>query len=85
MTVYAALVSPGAPQKKQDWRIDLQLAGEKTVLLSRQWEHRPFATASYGLSFERAVTSDAPGCEDGAPGHIRVVSYVSLSTVVSGL
>lgn len=65
------------PQLK-DFRIDMQLAGERTVLLNR-WE--PFTTVkansrSFGYSFERVCTVPEIECEE-ATGHHRIVKYVS--------
>jgi hypothetical protein len=60
----------------KDFRIDLQLAGEKTVLFNR-WEPQhvePGFPGSFGHSFEESQTVPAPGCEDG-DGHHRIVTY----------
>lgn len=64
-------------EEVRDFRIDLQLAGEKTVLMNR-WEKRNrelFSGRTYGFSFEKASTIPAPGCKDST-GHHRIVSYV---------
>ena len=60
------------------WRIDTQLAGANTVLLTG----RPQVTrgtndqdACYGFSFKEASTYPAPGLGD-EPGHHRIVTYV---------
>lgn len=61
----------------RDFRIDLQLAGKKTVLMNR-WEKRNremFNGRTYGFSFEKASTNYAPECKDSA-GHHRIVTYV---------
>ncbi|KAK0448474.1 uncharacterized protein EV420DRAFT_1275698 [Desarmillaria tabescens] len=62
--------------KKQSFRIDLQLAGKKTVLCNR-WEpqSRLKVFDGYGYNFEDAVTSAAPGCERSSGGHHRVITY----------
>lgn len=66
--------------KTDKWRIDTQLAGEKTILLS----NRPrFVSGvddpgNYGAYFEDQSTEPAPGLEDTS-GHYRVVSYVCAS------
>ena len=63
----------------RDFRIDLQLAGQKTVLFNR-WEKRTRETTSgrtFGISFEKASTEAAPGCRDST-GHHRIVTYVCL-------
>ena len=66
----------------QDFRIDLELAGERTVFLNR-WETKNRnrlgpEQQSYGFAFEHASTRPAPGC-DGTTGHHRISSYVSPS------
>lgn len=61
------------------FRIDAQLAGNGTVLLSR-WETRTREQGrptSYGFNFEQASTTPAAGCE-GTTSHHRIVKYVSL-------
>ena len=69
----------------RDFRIDLQLAGSKTVLMNR-WEQitkeQPGARRSYGFNFEEAMTVIAPGCERGT-GYHRIVTYVSALTAES--
>lgn len=68
----------------KDFRIDMQLAGTKTVLLSR-WEKRYRETMpgnTFGFGFEVANTKAVKGCEKST-GHHRIVKYVrnnSLST-----
>lgn len=64
-------------ERKQSFRIDLQLAGEKTVLCNR-WEAKTKMKTfgSYGYSFEEAITRAAPGCETGVGGHHRIITYV---------
>lgn len=69
-----------ANSKPDHWRIDTQLAGNKTVLMTC-WLPATKQTSgwsdSYGFSFEKAFTHPAPGCESGT-GHHRIVAYVSL-------
>ena len=72
-----------ANNKSSHWRIDTQLAGNKTVLMNGC----PLATKqtsgqsqSYGFNFEKACTYPAPGCESGT-GHHRIVTYVRLSNL----
>ncbi|KAI0775564.1 hypothetical protein BD413DRAFT_611082 [Trametes elegans] len=61
-----------------EFRIDLQLGGEKTVLM-HQWEKRtrqmskPPKTGC-GFNFERMTTYSAPGCERST-GHHRIIRY----------
>ncbi|KIM82257.1 hypothetical protein PILCRDRAFT_71145 [Piloderma croceum F 1598] len=58
------------------FRIDAQLAGNGTVLLSR-WETRTREQGlptSYGFNFEGASTTPAAGCE-GTTSHHRIVKY----------
>ncbi|KAL0960466.1 hypothetical protein HGRIS_005509 [Hohenbuehelia grisea] len=59
----------------KDFRIDLQLAGNKTVLMNR-WEKRTQESGGHGsgLNFERASTKAAIGCE-ASTGHHRIISY----------
>ncbi|KAK0197777.1 hypothetical protein F5146DRAFT_1016706 [Armillaria mellea] len=63
-------------RKKQSFRIDLQLAGTKTVLCNR-WEpkSRLKVSGGYGYNFEDAMTHAAPGCERISAGHHRIVTY----------
>ncbi|KAI0265693.1 hypothetical protein BC834DRAFT_1033087 [Gloeopeniophorella convolvens] len=71
-------LSPPAPEtgrQLNDFRIDVQLVGEKTIFLSR-WEgmlHNPPTGRSYGFAFEAAVTRPAPGCP--GTGHHRAIAY----------
>jgi len=66
-----------AADPPRDFRIDTQLAGEKTVLFNR-WEERNSEDASerrsYAQGFSNRTTEPAPGCR-GATGHHRIVSY----------
>ncbi|KAF4617348.1 hypothetical protein D9613_005790 [Agrocybe pediades] len=60
----------------RDFRIDLQLAGKKTILMNR-WEGRKreyFTGRTYGFSFEKASTEPAPGCKEST-GHHRIITY----------
>ncbi|KAI0642899.1 hypothetical protein C8Q79DRAFT_1012907 [Trametes meyenii] len=62
----------------REFRIDLQLGGNKTVLMHR-WEKRTREIAAppksgCGISFERETTSPAQGCTRGT-GHHRIVKY----------
>jgi len=61
----------------RDFRIEAQLAGTKTILLSR-WEQitkeQPGTRRSYGFNFEENMTTPEPGCERGT-GHHRIVTY----------
>ena len=60
------------------WRIDTELAGTKTVLLSG---HAPVTkmaggrSTTYGFNFEEASTYPVPGLED-EPSHHRIITYV---------
>ena len=69
-----------ANNKSDCWRIDTQLAGEKTVLMNG-WSPVTKRTSgqsqSYGFNFEKACTHPAPGCESGT-GHHRIVAYVRV-------
>ncbi|KAF5340780.1 hypothetical protein D9611_007520 [Ephemerocybe angulata] len=60
----------------RDFRMDLELAGEKTVLVNR-WEARTremYNGRTYGYNFEKSSTEPAPGCQKGS-GHHRIVTY----------
>ncbi|KAK0185663.1 hypothetical protein F5146DRAFT_1144172 [Armillaria mellea] len=60
----------------KEFRIDMQLSGEKTVLLNR-WDNRYRVQASgytYGYSFENHTTKPASGCESST-GHHRIITY----------
>jgi hypothetical protein len=62
----------------RSFRIDMQLAGKRSVLLNR-WERRNRERGSgftYGFNFEEASTKAAKGCEEST-GHHRIVKYVS--------
>jgi hypothetical protein len=64
-----------------EFRIDLELVGEKTMLL-RRWERNFWQVsryASYGKRFEEAVASIAPECADGVSHH-RAVKYVRFGS-----
>jgi len=65
----------GDPPK--DFRIDIQLAGSKTVLMNR-WEQitkeQPGTRRSYGFNFEESMTDPGPGCERGT-GYHRIITY----------
>lgn len=63
----------------KEFRIDVELAGKKTILFNR-WEKRTqerFNGRTYGFQFEKASTKNALGCEEGS-GHHRINSYVRL-------
>ena len=69
------------------FRIDIQLAGERTMLLHRweapQTEFSEFT--GWSRNFEYDSTAPGPGCERGTlVGHHRVVSYV-MSLLSSSL
>lgn len=71
--------SPG-PEKEplKQFRIDLQLGGNKTVLMNR-WEKRTRENAEpprsgCGINFERESTTPTKGC-DRSTGHHRIVQY----------
>ena len=60
------------------WRMDTQLAGSNTVLLSGQapvTKERSGRSSSYGFNYEEASTRPVPGLENGT-GHHRIVAYV---------
>ncbi|KAK0201488.1 hypothetical protein DFS33DRAFT_990891 [Desarmillaria ectypa] len=60
----------------KEFRIDMQLAGKKTVLLNR-WDKRYREQASgytFGYNFETHTTKPASGCESST-GHHRIITY----------
>ena len=63
---------------QSDFRIDLQLCGENTVVLGR-WESKPVETnpwkLGYGMNFEKYTTRLLAGCEESTAHH-RIISYV---------
>lgn len=63
----------------KDFRFDLELAGEKTVLVNRyEARHREqYNGRTYGYNFEKSSTEAAPGCQK-ATGHHRIAKYVSF-------
>lgn len=63
--------------QKKEFRIDMQLAGKRTVLFTR-WEQLDtrYAQGGYGYSFEEASTAPEQGCERGTC-HDRIIKYVS--------
>jgi hypothetical protein len=69
-------LSPSAGREVRDFRIDIDLIGTKTILLSR-WESRnrePPTGRSFGFGFETAMTRPAPGCSSST--HHRAITYV---------
>ena len=63
---------------ERDFRINLQLVGQKTVLFGR-WEPKyyEYGGRGYGHNFERETTRAAKGCENTAEHH-RIISYVTI-------
>ena len=70
------------PLTTLDFRIDLHLAGDNTVVMTRRVIDRQttWMPGSFGFSYERAETSRAPGCEDTRSAHIRIITYASSFT-----
>ncbi|PCH40480.1 hypothetical protein WOLCODRAFT_117364 [Wolfiporia cocos MD-104 SS10] len=68
----------GGGNKPRDFRIDMQLAGRRTVLFSRFVTKFTEGTSAiqptYGFSFERESTMHASGCENSI-SHARIVKY----------
>ncbi|KAF9046287.1 hypothetical protein BJ165DRAFT_1527400 [Panaeolus papilionaceus] len=64
-------------QSKDDFRIDLDVVGKKTVLLNR-WtssnSEGEFWGNTFGINFEKESTTIGEDCEN-ATGNIRVVTY----------
>lgn len=62
------------------WRIDTQLAGANTVLLSGRapvTKETSGQSTSYGFNFEDASTYPAPGLGNES-GHHRIIAYVRI-------
>ena len=62
------------------WRIDTQLAGANTILLSGRapvTKETSGQSTSYGFSFEDASTYSAPGLRNES-GHHRIIVYVRM-------
>ena len=72
----------GDGDRPREFRIDLQLAGEGTVLMNR-WEKATWAPPGngFGFSFEEETTVPAIGCEKNT-GHHRIVQYVCAQIFV---
>ena len=70
----------------KDFRIDMQLAGNGTVLFNR-WDKRyresfeGAAYSTYGYNFEKATTTQASYCQDST-GHHRIVTYVCTQLIL---
>ncbi|TFY81636.1 hypothetical protein EWM64_g2373, partial [Hericium alpestre] len=66
----------GGTGQSHDFRIDMELAGERTVLLNIFGAHKTYSGigTGYGFSFEHETTVPVPGCEDSI-GHCRIVKY----------
>ncbi|KAI9433788.1 hypothetical protein BJY52DRAFT_1218590 [Lactarius psammicola] len=68
-------LNPSSGREVRDFRIDVQLVGTKTLVLSR-WErptHEMQTVRSYGHAFEAAMTRAAPDCPSS--GHQRAITY----------
>jgi len=69
-------LNPSPGRDVRDFRIDVELVGAKTLVLSR-WEGRMFEPPkgrTYGYGFENATTCAAPGCPSSS--HHRAIKYV---------
>ena len=65
--------------ERWDFRIDVELAGERTILLNR-WVESVIVDVnprSYGHNFEEESTVPVPGCEQSIR-HLRIIKYVSF-------
>ncbi|KAH9046230.1 hypothetical protein EDB84DRAFT_1467266 [Lactarius hengduanensis] len=72
-------VNPSPGREVQDFRIDVQLVGTKTLVL-RRWESpAPWVhtTRSYGHAFANAMTRAAPDCPSSR--HHRAIAYNMLN------
>ena len=69
-------LNPSEGREVRDFRIDVELVGANTIVLTR-WEGRtrePPIGKSYGFAFEAATARAAPGCPSS--GHHRTITYV---------
>jgi hypothetical protein len=64
-------------EPEAEFRIDMQLAGTKTVLFNRLEKTllQQMPGFTYGFHFEEAATNQVQGCENST-GYHRVISYV---------
>ncbi|KAI0255088.1 hypothetical protein BJV78DRAFT_1120388 [Lactifluus subvellereus] len=72
-------LNPSAGREVCDFRVDVDLIGTKTILLSR-WENRTYEPPTgriFGSAFEDAMTCPAPGCPS-CFGHHRAITYDML-------
>jgi len=71
-------INPSPGRELFDFRIDVQLVGTKTLVLSR-WEspRSEVPTNRFGHAFETAMTHAAPGCPSS--GHHRAITYDMLN------
>jgi hypothetical protein len=71
-------LNPSPGREVRDFRIDVQLVGDKTLVLCR-WEtptSEVHTNHSFGHAFEAAMTHAAPDCPSS--GHQRAITYVRL-------
>lgn len=77
-------VNQSPTRKVDEFRIDMHLAGERSLVLTR-WKrdtHVQALPGSFGFSYEENQTTPAPGCEDSRDaGHVRIISYVCTHTL----
>ena len=69
-------LNPSEGREVRDFRIDVELVGSKTIVLSR-WEdqmRQPPGGRSFGFAFEAATSRAAQGCP--ISGHHRAITYV---------
>jgi len=69
-------LNPSRGQRVCDFRIDVELVGSKTIVLSR-WDDGPRELPSgrnFGFAFEAAMCRAAPGCP--ISDHHRIITYV---------
>lgn len=70
---------------RNDFRIDTQLVGKKTVVLNR-WEPKTTGFvngSSYGFNFEKFTTKPMPPATERSAWHHRIVTYVGLFSLFS--
>jgi hypothetical protein len=75
-------LNPLEGREVRNFRIDVELIGAKTIMLTR-WEGRPREPPtgkSYRFTFEAATARPAPGCPRS--GHHRTITYVRYHCMI---